>query len=60
MVNLVGGVPPAAALLALPGAHVHLYGKQPRPGRKLGHVTLVGATDDAIAEAIRLSELYAA
>ena len=60
MVNLVGRVPPAAALLALPGAHVHLYGKQPRRGRKLGHVTLVGATDDAIAEAIRLSELYAA
>jgi len=29
--------------LAVPGAHVHLYGKAARPGRKLGHVTVVGA-----------------
>ena len=28
--------------LAVPGAHVHLYGKAPRPGRKLGHVTVCG------------------
>ena len=28
------------AALAVPGAHVHLYGKQARPGRKLGHVTV--------------------
>jgi len=25
-----------------PGAKVHLYGKQVRPGRKIGHVTVVG------------------
>ena len=32
-------------LLALPGACLHLYGKDtPRPGRKMGHVTFVGAT----------------
>jgi 5-(carboxyamino)imidazole ribonucleotide synthase len=30
-----------------PGAHVHLYGKSVRPGRKIGHVTVVG---DDIAE----------
>ncbi|MEZ4240416.1 MAG: 5-(carboxyamino)imidazole ribonucleotide synthase [Myxococcota bacterium] len=40
-VNLLGRVPPLPALLAVPGARVHLYGKQPRPGRKLGHVTLL-------------------
>lgn len=28
--------------LALPGVHVHLYGKAARPGRKLGHVTVTG------------------
>jgi 5-(carboxyamino)imidazole ribonucleotide synthase len=34
--------------LAVPGAHVHLYGKGPRPGRKLGHVTVCADTlDDA-------------
>ena len=25
-----------------PGARVHLYGKQVRPGRKIGHVTVLG------------------
>ena len=31
----------AGACSRVPGAHLHLYGKEPRPGRKLGHVTLV-------------------
>ncbi|MFQ2276711.1 5-(carboxyamino)imidazole ribonucleotide synthase [Aeromonas hydrophila] len=36
-----GGTPDWAALLALPGVHLHLYGKgEPRPGRKMGHVTI--------------------
>lgn len=55
MVNLVGGVPPVRDLLALPGAHVHLYGKEPRPGRKVGHVTLVDAPEEAVAAAIALA-----
>ena len=43
MVNLIGGVPPLDELLELRrDAHVHLYGKEPRAGRKVGHVTLVG------------------
>jgi 5-(carboxyamino)imidazole ribonucleotide synthase len=50
-VNIFGGAAgedPVALLpagLAVPGAHVHLYGKEGRPGRKLGHVTVCG--DDA-------------
>jgi 5-(carboxyamino)imidazole ribonucleotide synthase len=40
MLNLIGTVPDARAVLAVPGAHLHLYGKASRPGRKLGHVTL--------------------
>jgi 5-(carboxyamino)imidazole ribonucleotide synthase len=40
MVNLIGTLPDPAAVLAIPGAHLHLYGKQPRPGRKVGHVTI--------------------
>jgi 5-(carboxyamino)imidazole ribonucleotide synthase len=46
MVNLVGELPDASALLAEPKLHLHLYGKQPRPGRKLGHITLVGASSE--------------
>jgi len=45
MVNLIGEVPPTDAVTAIPGAHLHLYGKSPRPGRKLGHVTV--RADDA-------------
>ena len=44
MVNLIGAVPSAPDVLAVPGAHLHLYGKESRPGRKLGHVTLVEPT----------------
>jgi 5-(carboxyamino)imidazole ribonucleotide synthase len=37
--------PPWPAVLALPGAHLHLYGKaEPRRGRKMGHLTLTAAT----------------
>lgn len=51
MKNLIGTAPDTARLLAVPGAALHLYGKAPQPGRKLGHVTVV-ASD---AEAARLA-----
>lgn len=41
MLNLIGRMPPRDAVLAVPGAHLHDYGKSPRPGRKVGHCTLV-------------------
>jgi 5-(carboxyamino)imidazole ribonucleotide synthase len=44
MVNLIGRMPPRAAVLAQPGVHLHDYGKSARPGRKLGHCTLVAPT----------------
>jgi 5-(carboxyamino)imidazole ribonucleotide synthase len=35
-----------------PTAKVHLYGKAPRPGRKIGHVTATGSDlDDAVFRA---------
>jgi 5-(carboxyamino)imidazole ribonucleotide synthase len=40
MLNVIGTAPDPGAVLAIPGAHLHLYGKAPRPGRKLGHVTV--------------------
>ncbi|HZO89783.1 MAG TPA: 5-(carboxyamino)imidazole ribonucleotide synthase [Chthonomonadaceae bacterium] len=55
MLNLIGTTPEPAAVLAVPNAHLHLYGKSPRPGRKLGHVTL-RADDPASLEA-HLTEL---
>ncbi len=41
MINLIGEMPPITEMLAEPGIHLHLYGKSARPGRKLGHLTLV-------------------
>lgn len=38
--------------LAVPGAHIHLYGKSPRQGRKVGHVTACGTT---VQEAHRIA-----
>ena len=47
MVNLIGVVPDPRRLLALPDVHLHLYGKEPRPGRKLGHVTVRADAEQA-------------
>jgi len=56
MLNILGDVwfgggaraePRWQDVLAVPGARLHLYGKrEPRPGRKMGHVTCLGATPD--------------
>ncbi|MGL4551173.1 MAG: 5-(carboxyamino)imidazole ribonucleotide synthase [Gemmataceae bacterium] len=51
MVNLIGTLPPTADVLAVPGAHLHLYGKSPRPGRKVGHITVWGDDAAAVREA---------
>jgi 5-(carboxyamino)imidazole ribonucleotide synthase len=55
MLNLIGDLPDSAEVLAVPDAHLHLYGKSPRPGRKLGHLTLRAASPERLA--LRLSEL---
>ena len=69
MLNLLGDLwldadgaprtPPWPAVLALPGAHLHLYGKtQARSGRKMGHLTFTGASaDEARANARRAAAL---
>ena len=40
MINLIGEIPNSAEVLGVSNAHLHLYGKEPRAGRKLGHVTV--------------------
>jgi len=51
MLNLLGELPPVESVLAEPRAHLHLYGKSPRPGRKIGHVNVVA---DTLAEALEV------
>jgi 5-(carboxyamino)imidazole ribonucleotide synthase len=61
MVNLIGDLPSRADILALPGVHVHAYGKAGRPGRKVGHATIVGTEREVVdAMAARVLALPAA
>ncbi|RYX86754.1 5-(carboxyamino)imidazole ribonucleotide synthase [bacterium] len=46
MVNLVGELPELADVLVIEGAHAHYYGKDVKPNRKVGHVT-VTASDES-------------
>ena len=48
MLNAIGDLPERSAVLALPNAHYHDYGKASRPGRKVGHITLRGDDPDAV------------
>jgi 5-(carboxyamino)imidazole ribonucleotide synthase len=64
MANLLGdcwnnGEPDWAAALAVPGVSLLLYGKsEPRPGRKMGHLTaLADSVDEAIANVTRARSL---
>ena len=59
LVNLLGdlwrdGTPDWAGVLALPGVHLHLYGKgEARPGRKMGHITVTGEHWPTVEETCR-------
>jgi 5-(carboxyamino)imidazole ribonucleotide synthase len=66
MANLLGdlwadGEPDWAGALALPDVKLHLYGKRdPRPGRKMGHLTALADTaDEALEKAIAARDLLA-
>ena len=57
MLNLIGSLPEAASVLAVPGARLHIYGKTARPGRKLGHVTVLADDERTLHD--RLARLEA-
>jgi len=59
MVNLIGRIPDPNAVLAVPNARLHLYGKEPKPGRKVGHVTVVAESHDALARPLAALERLA-
>ena len=45
MVNILGEDTVPQSILAIPGLHLHWYGKTKRAGRKMGHINLSGATN---------------
>jgi 5-(carboxyamino)imidazole ribonucleotide synthase len=57
MINFLGEMPSREALLRIEGLAFHDYGKEPRPGRKLGHCTIVRRSpqdrDRALRAALR-------
>jgi 5-(carboxyamino)imidazole ribonucleotide synthase len=60
MINLIGKCPDPAKVLAIPGANLHLYGKEPRAGRKIGHITVCSDSEQqrlsSVAQIERLVE----
>ena len=52
MVNVIGRLPDLRAVAAVPGTHLHIYDKAPRPGRKIGHVNVTGSDEAAVMESV--------
>jgi 5-(carboxyamino)imidazole ribonucleotide synthase len=57
MVNVIGSIPDTSALLHLPDVHIHLYGKEARPNRKLGHINIRSKDSESLQA--RVSEVRA-
>jgi len=53
MLNLIEELPEPAPVLTVKNAHLHLYGKEPRPGRKVGHVTVCAETFEELRERMK-------
>jgi 5-(carboxyamino)imidazole ribonucleotide synthase len=60
MINFLGKMPDRERLMTIDGLAFHDYGKQPRPGRKLGHCTILKSRPRernlALAKALKLIE----
>jgi 5-(carboxyamino)imidazole ribonucleotide synthase len=60
MLNLLGTVPDRASILSTQGSalrtFLHIYGKKPLPGRKLGHVTIVAESNEALDQGLKRLE----
>ena len=48
MLNCIGTMPPESETVRFPELHRHDYGKEARPGRKVGHLTFPAEATDAI------------
>ena len=53
LVNLLGEIPVVSEVLALPWTHLHVYGKASRPGRKVGHVTVLANDPHLLSERLQ-------
>jgi 5-(carboxyamino)imidazole ribonucleotide synthase len=53
-------VPDLAQLARIEGLHVHLYGKQPKPARKIGHANITAVSAAELARSLRALEMLLA
>jgi 5-(carboxyamino)imidazole ribonucleotide synthase len=53
MVNFIGGLPADDDVLKIPNAHLHLYDKAPRKGRKVAHATARAENSERLSDLIR-------
>jgi len=53
MVNFIGGLPATEDVLAVPHAHLHLYDKSPRKGRKVAHATIRAESPEQLSELVK-------
>jgi 5-(carboxyamino)imidazole ribonucleotide synthase len=53
MVNFIGGLPATEDVLAIPHAHLHLYDKSPRKGRKVAHATIQAESPEQLSELVK-------
>ena len=56
MLNLIGATPLPADILKIEASHLHLYGKEPRPSRKLGHVSVRSDYREALEKSVAVVE----
>ena len=59
MINLIGVLPPLCDVLQIAGASAHYYGKEVKPNRKVGHITVVAQTMDELREQINAAQKLA-
>lgn len=52
MVNFIGEIPELKALAGIPGLQLHVYGKKPKPARKVGHATVTAETNEGLQAAL--------
>jgi 5-(carboxyamino)imidazole ribonucleotide synthase len=53
MVNFIGGLPATEEVLSIPQAHLHLYDKLPRKGRKVAHATVRAENQEQLSELVK-------
>jgi 5-(carboxyamino)imidazole ribonucleotide synthase len=53
MVNFIGGLPATEDVLSIPNAHLHLYDKAPRKGRKVAHATVRAGNAEQLSQRVK-------